>query len=982
MLTQIKALKNIFTQNILLILTESKIRGELNLNKKLIASILFLVLIASTASALITVNVIKPNASTKINASTTSFDINFNVNYDGNSGLTANIYLDNDSNSNNGNSGTITTGLAVLKGSNKFTWNTSAVSDGTKYVYVNITDGNQNGNAFSAGFLVDKTLPETTFTGFTDNVWRRNAATVHFSCSADCNKTYYKLNDANFVQFVSDFNVSANETHTIQYYSTDLAGNTETTKTATIKIDSVAPNDANNLTATANGLTINLSWTASTDGNGSGIQKYYIYRKADANSSFSLLTSSTTNSYSDSGLVHGTIYYYKIKASDYADNNSMNYSNDANAMAMDSTGPSVSSNADSSWHTGTVTITLTSGDSDFKTLYYTINGTLYSTTTNPKAIDFTSEGENSLEFWASDIYDNNGSHGTATIRIDNSNPNAPSMNSPGANSNGEVSLSWSKPSDNPGANSGIKGYEIWRKLSSGSYEIITTINNGDTTSYTDTGRSQGNSYYYKIRAFDNLNHFSDYSNEVLATMPSDSGNNNTGDVIAPSVSWSSPKDEDTIKDLNVTLKAYVSDSSSSLAFISFTFKKDSESSYSSIKSFSQGLLNGTQTTVWNTSGLANGKYQLKILGRDSPGNVNSKIITVTLNRENIGTTPADTENTEKTEEEILAEKIIQQAKESKTQATDLINYWKKMNIDFSSDEKITEANSLLLKAENEMQENQLFSCIKDANTSKILFDEFNSNTEINIYNTETMTSQETEMQLSEKLSKENQALKKEIELSREMQLIQATHESQEYFQENILLKLRNTSEETKKFKVIEVIPKELIENTGLIKSNYEFSVIKEDPIIEWTIELAAGEEIQIVYSLDKKLTKEEADKIINEKNIQLFEGIPALANEKTKINENSFKANATTTGFFLLENLYPIGIVVLVIIIIIAGILIFRSKGISFGNTKEKEKPLEGLGTFYSGNFKEKKTLREEPPKNKINPVKSGEGGRFSYRGD
>ena len=52
---------------------------------------------------------------------------------------------------------------------------------------------------------------------------------------------------------------------------------------------------------------INLSWTDL------GATKYEVYRSTNPNSGFSLRTTVTTNSYSDTGFVFGTVYYYRVR---------------------------------------------------------------------------------------------------------------------------------------------------------------------------------------------------------------------------------------------------------------------------------------------------------------------------------------------------------------------------------------------------------------------------------------------------------------------------------------------------------------------------------------------------------------------------------------------------------------------------------------------------------------------------------------------
>ncbi|MDE2001466.1 MAG: fibronectin type III domain-containing protein [Patescibacteria group bacterium] len=77
----------------------------------------------------------------------------------------------------------------------------------------------------------------------------------------------------------------------------------------------------------------------------------------------------------------------------------------------------------------------------------------------------------------------------------------------------QVSLSWAAPNDNGG--SGITNYKIYRGTSSGTESLLTTI--GNLTSYTDTGLTNGTTYYYKVSAV-NLVGEGSLSGEVSASL--------------------------------------------------------------------------------------------------------------------------------------------------------------------------------------------------------------------------------------------------------------------------------------------------------------------------------------------------------------------------------------------------------------------------------------------------------------------------------
>jgi hypothetical protein len=55
------------------------------------------------------------------------------------------------------------------------------------------------------------------------------------------NHTYYKIDSGSWKEYTTPFMVSTEGQHTVLYYSTDIAGNVETQKSITIKIDQTAP---------------------------------------------------------------------------------------------------------------------------------------------------------------------------------------------------------------------------------------------------------------------------------------------------------------------------------------------------------------------------------------------------------------------------------------------------------------------------------------------------------------------------------------------------------------------------------------------------------------------------------------------------------------------------------------------------------------------------------------------------------------------
>jgi hypothetical protein len=122
-------------------------------------------------------------------------------------------------------------------------------------------------------------------------------------------------------------------------------------------------------------------------------------------------------------------------------------------------------------------------------------------------------GSHTLTALISD-YAGNTTTSTATITVQNAAstaPAAPSLNSANAG-NGSVTLAWSAPASNGG--SAVTGYRVYRSGTSGGETLLTTL--GSVTTWTDSGLSNGSTYYYKLSALNAIGE-SPLSSERFAT---------------------------------------------------------------------------------------------------------------------------------------------------------------------------------------------------------------------------------------------------------------------------------------------------------------------------------------------------------------------------------------------------------------------------------------------------------------------------------
>ena len=132
---------------------------------------------------------------------------------------------------------------------------------------------------------------------------------------------------------------AANGAHTLSSKAYDAAANIGTSANVGVTVSNVAdttpPSAPANLTAsipTSGNIKrkINLSWTASTDN--VGVSGYQIWRATTSTGPFTQIGTTTATSFTNSGLITGTTYWYYVTASDAAGNVSA-ASNTASATA-------------------------------------------------------------------------------------------------------------------------------------------------------------------------------------------------------------------------------------------------------------------------------------------------------------------------------------------------------------------------------------------------------------------------------------------------------------------------------------------------------------------------------------------------------------------------------------------------------------------------------------------------------------------------
>jgi len=243
------------------------------------------------------------------------------------------------------------------------------------------------------------------------------------------------------------------------------------------------------LTATASNGQVNLTWTAS-----SGATGYYVKRSATSGAEAQIATISTA-SYSDNNVTNGTKYYYVVSAY-----NSYGQSpNSAEVNATPTAPPPPVAPTGLIATAGNAQVALawnaSTGATSYNVKRSTTTGGPYTTISSPMVTNFTDTSAiNGTKYFYVV---------TAVNASGESNPSTevsatPMLAVPAAPTglqatagNGQVSLTWT-------ASVGASSYHVKRSTTNGSgYAQLAAPT---TTSYTDTGLTNGTPYYYVVSA--------------------------------------------------------------------------------------------------------------------------------------------------------------------------------------------------------------------------------------------------------------------------------------------------------------------------------------------------------------------------------------------------------------------------------------------------------------------------------------------------
>ena len=279
--------------------------------------------------------------------------------------------------------------------------------------------------------------------------------------------------------------------------------------------DITPPSAPPSFTAVAGDRQVALSWGASTDD--TRVVFYQVFRDGVP------IGAQEARTLTDTGLVNGTTYTYTVVAHDAADNVSL--ASTAQATPADTTPPSVPANLVATPGDAQVSLTWTdSTDNVAVTAYHvfrSVNGGPYTQIAAPMTPYYLDGGRTngvalSYRVEAVDAAGNVSAQtapAAATPVAPAGDMQAPTV--PGGlvatPATGQVSLQWSAATDNVA----VTGYRVYRATSAGG--PFSQVGTPVGTSFTDTGRTNGTTYWYRVTAVDAANNESAQSGAVSAT---------------------------------------------------------------------------------------------------------------------------------------------------------------------------------------------------------------------------------------------------------------------------------------------------------------------------------------------------------------------------------------------------------------------------------------------------------------------------------
>jgi len=323
---------------------------------------------------------------------------------------------------------------------------------------------------------------------------------VFRSTSAYGTYTYMGYTTTWYTSYTDNDNLSSGTTY---YYKVSAYNGSVESAQSSYAYATTIPGAPQNLTATpASSSSIDISWSSVTGATG-----YNIQYSTSTYGTYSSLPGTSYTSYTHTGLLPGTTYYYRVTAYNSSGTGAAStaYATIPLSAPSNVTATAASSSSiDVNWSSVT-------GATGYAIYRSTSASGTYSYVTNTSSTSYTNTGlsANTTYYYKVSTYNSTGESTQSSYAYATTMPGTPSSVTATAASSSSITISWSSVT-------GATGYKIYRSTSySGTYDSVGTTT---STSFTNTGLLSNTTYYYKVSAY-NSSGASSQSSYAYATTP-------------------------------------------------------------------------------------------------------------------------------------------------------------------------------------------------------------------------------------------------------------------------------------------------------------------------------------------------------------------------------------------------------------------------------------------------------------------------------
>jgi fibronectin type 3 domain-containing protein len=318
-----------------------------------------------------------------------------------------------------------------------------------------------------------------------------------------------------------DDGVSAGGTYSYDVRAVDSSGNVSAPSNVAVASVPTAPTPPGApalSSVTPGNKSATLSW-ATPPSNGSAITGYRIYRGTASGAEKLLKSVALVTSFADTQVSNGTTYYYEVSAVNSVGAGPVS----AEGSATPATRPSAPGGLGASANAAAGVVLTWSAPSNGGSPITGYN--VYRSTKSGAEVLLVSLG-NATSYTDTAVANGTtyyykvgavNAMGASSLSTEKSAKRGTPSTAPrnlvaSASSTLGVTLKWSTPASNGGAN--VTGYRIYRASASGAETLVATV--GNVTSFTDTSAGEGGYFYYEVTAVNSLGE-SVFSNEAGAT---------------------------------------------------------------------------------------------------------------------------------------------------------------------------------------------------------------------------------------------------------------------------------------------------------------------------------------------------------------------------------------------------------------------------------------------------------------------------------